>query len=137
MNGSPVGFNIRENKESTDIVTASTLLANFTKLFSFCVISEKHIHHHLKRWLKHSFLSTGLWNRVSLSSFSSRKIIYFNRLKNLINKVALFHISENQFFAYLTDVESTGLFIKNMLTHNRLLIGTFNQIYSFYHFWNK
>ena len=25
VNGSPVGFNIRENNESTDIVTASTL----------------------------------------------------------------------------------------------------------------
>ena len=46
-------------------------------------------------------------------------------------------VFENLFFAYLTDVESTGLFIKNMLTHNRFLIGTFNQIYSFYHFWNK
>ena len=58
-------------------------------------------------------------------------------MKNLINKVHCFAFLKIYFCAYLIDVESTGLFIKNMLIHNRLLIGTFNKTYSFYHFWNK
>ena len=57
-------------------------------------------------------------------------------MKNLINKVHCFAFLKI-YFLHILLMWKVQVFYKNMLIHNRLLIGTFNKIDSFYPFWNK